>query len=472
MFVGCRERSAPGPAGGFLLGSLPAIRRDRLGFLVDIAQKYGDTVRFRMGPRVLHFVNSPEGIKHVLQDNCDNYRKGVGLAEATPLLGNGILTSDGALWKRNRGIVQAAFREWTAPDVALHIANAVSSTMDKWHEAACNGRALDIAAEMQRLALSALGRSMFSIDFEAETGAISNALTIVGEEAIHRMSSPVAWPSVLPTRRNRRLHEALGVIDRVVDTIIEHSTRVGDDNPNFVASLSRPSNTHAGMGLRQLRDEVKTMLVAGHETTATAMTWLWYQLSKSPGVARRVRQEVQETIGSSVVTLSELNRLRYTTAVIEESFRLFPPVWVIPRQAIENDEIDGYHIPAGSGVIISPYVIHRHPTYWENPEGFDPDRFLDRDPTAQPNYAYCPFGGGPRSCLGRQMGTMEAQIVLATVARTFTLHLVPGQQIMPDPLLTLRPRGKVMMTIHPCDGILSSPVGSRLLKPEKVSLAS
>jgi cytochrome P450 len=279
---------------------------------------------------------------------------------------------------------------------------------------------------------------------------VAQAVTTLIEDIGYRFAVPFYPPPRVPTPRNRRHRLALAALDHAIYEIIAARRRgdtSGDDLLGLLIDV-RDEQSGEGMSDRQLRDEVITLFVAGHETTAVALAWAWHLLAEHPGAAERVRAELAGALGDRAPATADLPQLPYARMVIDEAMRLYPPAWITNRQAIADDEICGYHIPAGAIVLISPYVMHRHPAYWENPERFDPERFTPERSAGRPHYAYFPFGGGPRQCIGKGLALMEAQLILGAVAQRFRLGHVPGHVVEPQALVTLRPRGGLPMIVE------------------------
>ncbi len=444
------DKTAPGPPGHVLLGNLLKVRQDRLKFLSDLTSQFGDVVRFRMGPKILHLINHPEYIKYVLEDNHKNYHKGIGLAQAKPLLGEGLLTSEGKIWENQRRLVQPAFHRQQIADFVTVINDATLSTLNGWKNHTDRGQSLDVAEEMMHLTLSILCRTLFSTDIAAQSKTIYEALRVVLEYAIHSMTSLFNLPESFPTPRNRNFRKALCQLDKFVYDLI-NERRYGNNKTDDLLSillLATDQETNNRMSEKQLRDQVLTILLAGHETTANLLAWIWYLLSRNSMVEHQLNMEVTEVLNGRTPTFHDLYQLKYTKMVIEESMRLYPPVWLIPRKAIGQDEIGGYYIPEGSEVLISPYTMHRHPNFWENPDEFDPKRFTSEQLADRPRYTYFPFGGGSRYCIGSSFAMMETQLVIAMIVQKYRLRLVSDYLVKPEPLLTLRPHHGILMTLQ------------------------
>jgi cytochrome P450 len=437
------RKAAPGPRGHPVLGSLPAVRRDPLKVFLESFRDYGDVVRFRFGPIIGHLVSAPSGVNHILAENNKNYGKQTrGYESLRYVLGNGLLTSEGDFWKRQRRIAQPAFHRQRIGGFAQAMLRAASDAAARFESQ--RGQVIDVADEMMRLALRIVGETLLGHDPSGEASEVSSALSFLLAMVNQRTSRVIFFSRpILPTPENFRIRRSLATLDGIVHRIIaERRARPGDDLLSMLMEATDES-TGEKMDDRQLRDEAMTILLAGHETTANALTWTWLLLSRYPAAMRELRQELSDVLGGRPPIVEDLPRLRFTRMVIEESMRLYPPAWIIARSVAETDEIGGYEIPAGSIVFVSPYVVHRHPSFWRDPEGFDPRRFESEKPRG----AYFPFGGGPRMCIGNGFATMEAELVLATIAQRVRFELQPGHPVALDPSITLRPRHGMKMRV-------------------------
>jgi len=447
-----RRPMAPGPKGHPLLGMLPQFRGDRLGFIVRTARAYGGVSRFIVRGRSVFLVSDPAGAKHVLQDNAENYgRKTRAVQALRETLGNGLLTTTGPAWWRNRRLAQPSFHKQRLAGFATIMSSSAADFVDRLGQLGGGGAAFDIVPELSRLTLRILGRCLFERDLTDAADAVGGALQVVLHHTIGKLGALFPLPGVVPTPKNLRFRAALRALDRVVLSLIAERRRDAADRGDLLSMLlaARDEETGEGLDDRQLRDEVMTLLLAGHETTAMALSWTFYLLSLHPGARRTLEQEVDATLaGGAAARGEDLPRLRYARMVLDESLRLYPPAWVVTRSADGDDEIGGYVVPAGSRVLVSPYVTQHDPALWDNPEGFDPERFAPeaQEREARPRYAYFPFGGGPHLCIGAGFAIMEATILLATVARRLRLDLEPGRPVAVEPLVTLRPTPGIWMT--------------------------
>jgi cytochrome P450 len=432
------------------IGWVAMARNRPIDFLMYGFRTFGDVFRYQSGPFVFHLLSHPDYVKHVLQDHSKNYPRSRFQDLMKLAVGEGLVTSEGPYWLRQRRLAQPAFHRQRVSALAGVMIDSIQSMLGRWQAHAARGQPLDVAAEMMRLTLSIAGKTLFGYDMSGDADAMGHAVTAVFEYLNFRINHLLALPVAFPTPRNLRFRRALGTLDRVVYDIIDRRRRDGQDTGDLLSVLLTAQDEETGerMTDRQLRDEVITFIGAGHETTAQALAWTFYLLSQHPEVDRRFRAEVADVVATRTPTAQDLANLTYTRRVIEESLRLYPPVWGMTRGVTEDDVIGGYHIPARSIVIVCQYVTHRHPAFWDDPERFDPDRFLPERIAALPRYAYFPFAGGPHQCIGNEFAIMEAQLVLAMVAQRYRLSLVPGNSVEPDPIFTLRPRPGVVMALH------------------------
>lgn len=442
----------PGPRGLPFLGSLLDVKRDRLGFLEKL-QAFGDVVVFRMGPKPIYFVNCPAGVRRVLRDNYRNYRKGVGLTQAKPLIGDGLLTSEGLVWQRQRRMARPSFEPASVGGYAEAIISAIEAMFGRWDLEQERKRPINIFSEMSRLTLDILVRCLFGADFAYRAETVERAFGIATEYAIHRMTALFDFTARLPTPRNLRFSNALKDLDEVVQGLIASRRRSSDEAPDLLSELLRARDENgAGMSDKQLRDEIMTILLAGHETTACTLAWAWYLIAMNPLAEKKLKRECNVTLQGRRPDTSDLGMLTYANLVLRETMRLYPAVWLIPRKAIEADVIAGFPIPSGADVIISPYALQRHPSHWNRPREFLPERFDDIVNNGRDPDVYIPFGAGPRSCVGKNMALLEAQLILIMITQRCSLTLATERDIVPIPLLTLRPATDLMMHVslpHP-----------------------
>lgn len=446
--LGTRARTAAPTLRGYpLLGCLPRFWREPLPTLANAQREEGDVVRMDLGTKRFYLLSHPDHVKQVLQENAKNYSKGYDKVKA--LLGNGLVMNEGAFWLQQRRLMQPAFHNRRLEKFAVVIVGETQQALDGWEASASEGGGtLEVAEEMKILAQRIVVKTMFGVEVGAEYKKIARAFdtALVGVEVRSLMPR---WFARLPIPFNKRFERALAALDEELYRIIrqrrggEHGQ--GDD---LLAMLmvARDEETGESMSDRQLRDEAITIYLAGHETTANALSWVWYLLSKNPEVARKVGEEVSCVLKGRTPSFEDLPKLVYTRMVIDETLRLYPPVWIVTRKALEDDEIGGYRIPAGSKLMLSPYVTHRRADLWENPERFDPERFAFGSSGGRERYAYYPFGGGPRQCIGNNLALMQATLVVSAVSQRYRLALVPGQEVRAQPKGTLKPLPEMRMT--------------------------
>ncbi|MFL5319529.1 MAG: cytochrome P450 [Myxococcaceae bacterium] len=441
----------PGPKGVPFFGVINEFRKDPLAGALKAAREFGDLSVHPLVERVF-FASHPDYVKHVLQDNHLNYQKGWVYARIKALTGEGLLTSEGDHWKRQRRLSQPAFHKQRIASFAQTMSDRTKDMVDGWSPAARNGDVIDMHAEMMRLTLRIAGQTLFSVDLGDAAERVGDAFSVVLEILNARTSTFVVFPKSIPTPENVRFARAMKVLDDVVEKVIEQRRHAAPgEHHDLLAMLmeSKDADTGETMNDRQLRDELMTMMLAGHETTANALAFSFYLLSKNPGVTRKVIEEVDRVLGGRTPTAQDAMQLQYTLRVIQEAMRLYPPAWIFSRKAIKEDVIGGYRIPAGATVVMSPWALHRDPRFWENPEGFDPDRFTEERSAGRPKTSYVPFAAGPRMCIGAGFALMEAQIILAMVLQRYRPELVAGYDLELEPLVTLRPKGGIQMTLRP-----------------------
>jgi len=397
-----------------------------------------------------YLINHPDDIKHVLQENARNYNKELSpYTILKPFLGKGLITNNGDSWLQQRRLIQPAFHRHRLAAFGTLITETVLLMFEQWDRCAATGQPLDMATEMMRVTLRIVGLALFSIDLSQETEILGQTFTTMSKLISQLFYFPPFLLS-LPTSRKRRMQATIHKIDQIVYRIIAERRREAFDREDLLSLLLSTQDEETGerMTDQQLRDEIITLLFAGHETTANALSWTWYLLSQYPNVLNCLQQEIDSVLGGQLPTVAHLPLLPYSRMVLDEALRLYPPVYILNRHAVEADELGGYYIPANSSVFISPYTTHRHPAFWEHPGDFDPGRFSPERSIRRHPYAYIPFIGGPRQCIGKHLALMEAQLVLVTVAQRYHFRLLSGQQIEPKTLMTLRPLDGLLMILQ------------------------
>ncbi len=436
-----------------ILGAARAFQSDPIRAFFLAQAGCGDVARVDLlvAPYVLHVLNHPDHLRHVLVDGARKYGKGsLGYLKLRESLGNGLVTSEGDFWKRQRRIANPAFHHERVAQFAETMVRCAEESADGWQGAVTSGEPVDIAQEMMRLTLRVIGLTMFSTEVAGAASIVARALDDVLRITIHRIKDLWAAPSWLPTPTNRRFDRALAAVHGEVGGIIAARRRSGESGKQDLLEMlmtARDPETGEGMTDVQLLDEAMTIFGAGHETTANALSWTLYLLSLHPDVERRLREEIARVVGQRPPRLADLPGLVFTERVVKESMRLFPPVWGLERSVLEDDVIDGFEIPKGSWVFMSPYRVHRDARFWENPEGFNPDRFTAEAEAARHKGAYVPFSLGPRKCIGESFAMIEAKLVLASLLRRTRFEIVPGRRVEPEPTITLRPKGGLWMRV-------------------------
>ncbi|HJS74853.1 MAG TPA: cytochrome P450 [Vicinamibacteria bacterium] len=437
----------PRPPGHPLWGNLSTFRGPIQDHLLAAQRAHGDVLRFEIGPKKILVVTHPDDVEHIVYDRWQSYGQGSGMEETKALLGDGLLTSSGALWRRQRSLAQPAFRKGRMCGFAGSMARCVEAMLARWE--GLRLRNFDVAAEMNRLTLDIAARTLFGASLgDAEASIISESLPPLMREAVRRQFGLWAAPRWMPTPNNRRMAAHIERLNRVVYGIIDARRRRvaagGDAGTDLLGLLMTACDEESGVGMtdKLLRDESMNLLMAGHETTAQFLSWTWYLLSLYPDARNRVEKEV-DALPDGIPRGTE--GLEFTRRVLDETLRIYPPAWVFRRTAMEDDVVSGYRVPAGSDVLLIPWVIHRHESFWTNPEAFDPDRFLPERSFDRHRCAYVPFGGGPRLCIGMHFALLEALIVVAMVSRRYRMDRVPGPPVTPEASFTLRPRGGLWM---------------------------
>ena len=434
----------PGPKGDWLLGSGPEVSKDPLKFYVKYQREFGDVVKFRsIFGFSWYLVTDPAGIERVLQANQANYRKAPILTSALSLvIGNGLVISEGDFWRRQRRLMQPAFHRQRLAMLAETMRDSAMETARRW-ETGCvaGGEPIEVTREMTDLTIKIAAETLFGADVSDDSARFGDALQTALGHVNFKMMYPLAVLDYVPTARNRRFRRAMKTLDEVVRKIIIERRRTEDDKGDLLSMLmaARDEETGEAMTDEHLRDEVLTLLIAGHETTASALSWMWLLLAKNTEQFKTLRAELDEVLQGKPPALDDLPRLPFARAVFDETQRLYPPAWGIPRLAAEADELCGYRIEKGKMVVVSQYIAHRHPDYWAQPEEFLPARFLPENAQNRPLFAFFPFGGGARKCIGNHFALMEAQIITATLAQQFTPQFA-GDDPDLDPTFALRPK--------------------------------
>lgn len=451
---GSAPREAPFWPSGHLFGHIKALETNPLDTLMRAQRERGDLVRVRLGYLTAFFVYAPKDVKQVLVQQTESFTKTTrGYKKLRLIVGNGLINSEGSFWRRQRRIAQPAFRKRCIAGFAQTMVSASTDLVDRWHREVESGTVIDISSAMNALAFRMAGETLMSVDVTNAAQLISDAIDIVMPHFTRLVSSPLPYPEYWPTPGNFRFWRALRQIRGVVDGIIEDRRQSDRQVPDLLGMFmaAEDAETGASMTDSQLRDEVITMLTAGHETTANALGWTLLQLARHPTVARTLEAELDSVLGTRPVGLNDLQSLPYTRQVLKESMRLHPPVWVVVRQASRETELSGYRIPKGSYIFMPQWAIHRHPDHWPDPEVFDPDRFGPDRPEPD-RFAYFPFSRGKRQCIGDRFAEMEGVLALATLVQHYRFELAPHYTVEYEASITLRPREGIKMRLirrHP-----------------------
>ena len=437
----------PGMLTRLIGGDLPALVQDACGEFVRRSRQ-GGVVPLQIGLKRGHLVSDPALVRHVLLDNIDNYDKHTPAFDAVRVvLGNGMLTSGGDFWKRQRRIAQPAFHGESVRHFAPIISRLASETADEWERAAAAGTTVDAGTDMMRVTLRVVAETLFGDDIAESAAEINRIFPVILACLAARVTSPIRPPLWMPTATNRRLRPALASLNEIVKRLIatkrrrlsaEESPHDGHRDLLTILMLARDAETGETMSDAQLRDEVMTLMIAGHETTANALSWLWYLLDRHPDEQGRLRDELRAATGGRAPTVEDLPHLPRLKAVIQETLRLYPPVWMFDRRALGPDDLAGTKVFKGDLVIFCPYAIHRLPDLWPDPEAFRPERFEAGREEQKNKFAYLPFSAGPRTCIGNSFAMIEAQIIIGTLLSRFRARLADPTPITPKPRVTLR----------------------------------
>jgi cytochrome P450 len=421
--------------------------RDPLAFFADLAQRYGDLVHVRMGPEHAFLVNDPALIRDVLVTNQRFFHKGRALERSKRLLGEGLLTSEDAVHVRQRRLLQPAFHR----DAVSGYANVMTDFADRARHRWQDGSTIDVAQEMMRITLGIVGKTLFDADVEAQARDVGEALTAVLESFWTMLLPFAAILEHLPVPALRKSRAAQARLDKMMYAMIAERRAEGRDHGDMLSMLLlAQDDEEQGRGLTdaQVRDEAMTIFLAGHETTANALSWMWYLVSGAPEVESRMHEEIDRVLADRLPTLSDIPRLPYMDQVITEAMRLYPPAWMIGRRAVAEQPLGDYVLPPGALVLLSPYVTQHDARHFPEPERFMPERWTPEFRASLEPFAYFPFGGGSRRCIGESFAMMELVLVASTIARRWTIRVVPGHPVVPQPLMTLRLKHGLKATVR------------------------
>ena len=440
-------KTPPGPHSGIPLKNLLGFQRDSLRFFTETA-RYGDVSTFKVGSIPLYLVSHPDLIRDILVTRAKDFHKSLAFERLKPLLGNGLLTSEDEFHHRQRRLAAPAFHRQRLVAYGEDMTAYAVQTGERWQP----GQVVDMAAEMMRLTLAIAGKTLFGADVEQEAPEVGQALTDV-MHAFIRLNSPLAplldRLSFLPS--NRKAEAAIRQLDAIVYRMIAERRKSGVDRGDLLSMLLEARDEEGdqtGMTDRQVRDESMTIFLAGHETTAVLLTWTWYLLSQHPRVAEKLHAEVDGVLAGRAPGVDDLPKLTYTRQVLSETLRLYPPAYATGRRALVDYQAGEYLIPAGSNIILSQWVVQHDPRWWPDPLAFQPERWTPEAEASRPRFAYFPFGGGPRVCIGEQFAWMEGTLILAALSQRWQPRLEPGFTVGMEPLITLRPKNGMRMLLE------------------------
>lgn len=439
------------PPAEFFFGHARMVFPNVLDFYLSFQKKYGDYIRLQapFGNK-WYLLTHPSAVEHVLQKNQQNYEKPDLFVKPTSLLvGQGMLTSSGDFWMKQRRLAQPAFHKKMIITLASTIEQCITDCVESLTKK--DGAQIDLHQEMMRLSLRIAGLTLFGADTDESAREFGAALRVAFAEVSRRMRDyPFVLPMWMPVAEHRNFKEAKAQLDHLVLDIIARRKRGGEHNNDLLQMLldARDDQTGEPMQDQHLKDEIITLLVAGHDTTAAALSWTFFALQQNPDVREQLENELDDELNGRSARADDLERLPYTRMVLDEALRLYPPAWGQPRRSIKDDTIDGYWLPAGSMISLCQYVTHRHEDFWQQPDRFLPERFLAQQAEKRPKFAYFPFGGGSRLCIGQQFALLEGQLALANLAQKFRFDLVPGAKVEPDPTFTLMPKDGLAVTVR------------------------
>ncbi|HSH74744.1 MAG TPA: cytochrome P450 [Longimicrobiales bacterium] len=440
---------APSPRGGLLLGHVPAFRAAPIDFCAEAFARHGDVVRLRAGVYTAFLIRHPDDVEKVLVSGRSNFPKRTkALDRLGVLLGEGLVSSDGELWKRQRRTIQPWFRPDRLEAYADTMVDETESVLTAWASRP-SGEPFDVTHDMMGLAFRIVARALLGADLSEETDGVRRAVDTLQAQTNERIFASMSWPLWIPTRANREFREAVDALDEIVYRLIEAAR--GDPNGSvgvlheLIAALSDDRDAKPE---KMIRDELVTLLLAGHENTGNLLTWMWYLIARHPEVEERLHAELDDRLSGRRPTASDLPRLPYARSIVLEALRLYPTSWITLRMTRDDDVLGGYAIPGGSWIVISPYLVHRHPDFWSEPHAFEPDRFAPESSEGRHRHAYMPFSAGSRKCIGNHFALMEATLSLATIASRYRVVPAFDHELVPRPLVSLPPDGPVLVTVE------------------------
>lgn len=439
-----------GPKGHWIFGNMKQMQEDPLSFWMHIAKEYGDFVHVRsIRKEGIYFINDADALQKVLVTDNKHFTKSLGLERTKRLLGEGLLTSEGDMHRKQRRLVMPAFHRRRIQDYGIIMSEYTDEHMRSWND----GAIVDIAEEWMQLTLKIVGRTLFDADVSKEARAVGEMInTLMDGWSLSMLLPNFIFELLLklPLPKLQKLNRAIDDMDSLIYRIIQERRASGEDRGDLLSMLLKSVDEEDGAQMtdQQARDEAMTLFLAGHETTANALTWTWYVLTQHPEIEQKLQEEVDRVLQGRLPTMDDLKDLTYTDMIFREAMRLYPPAWAIGRKTIDDYEVNGFHIPAESPVLCFPYVIHRDPRHYPEPEAFIPERWTTEERAKRHKYAYIPFGGGPRRCAGEAFAMMEGVLLLASTAQKWSMELVEEQVIEMKPQITLRPKNGIKMRLR------------------------
>lgn len=440
-----------GPQIPSLISYLLQARRDFPHVLFKLSQEYGGVVHLNYGPRLTFFVTGPKGVEQILQRNQHAYQGfNHSHVQLRPLLGNGLLTSEGEIWLKHRRLAQQAFHKAQLQTLSKLMTLTVKNFIEKWDARIDRTATVNIGDEMGLMTLGVVSESLFGTKMGQRAIEVRDAWPLVLDHMVARMLNPLRVPEQIPSPGNRQYKRSLGTLNDAVYSLIAAHRAADADTENLLGMLiaARDQKLATHFDDQELRDEVMTILLAGHETCANALTWTLYMLARHPEVQERLAAEADSVLGGRPATYEDLPQLPYAAMVFNEGLRLYPPAWIMARDVLEDDEVEGFHIPKGALVFLSPYVTHRRSEFWETPLSFNPEHFSAEQVVNRPRFAYFPFGGGQRQCLGKNFALIEAQLALPMLVQKYRFSVAPPSAEAAYPAYNMRPQNPIFLKLE------------------------
>lgn len=432
----------------WLFGHAGMLKHDAIGIVKLFIKNYGNIFSFSLPFAKAVIASNPEYARHVLQDNSKNYTKSLAYDLLKPLLGIGLLTSEGNFWKQQRKLAQPAFHKRKLDEWTEMMIERAEHSADKIADYARRNQAFDVLPEMTALTLDVISKAIFSTGVEDKAQIVGEQITLLNEFTIQKLHTPIRLPDFFPTRFNRSMKKSLELLNKIIFEIIDKRKEEGVAKDDLLSMLmdAKDEDTGETMSKQQLRDELMTIFIAGNETSSNALTWTLYLLSQNPDAEKKLLYEIDSKFAAGVeLNYKTVGEFHYVKQVIEESMRVYPPVWAVGRRAINEDEIGGYTISPKTNVLIPIIYLHHTERFWNNPDAFKPERFAPEVRNSIDRFVYFPFGGGPRVCIGNNFAMLEMEVILITLYRRFTFKVKENFEVEPEPLVTLRPKNGMLM---------------------------